>query len=111
MNPHFGNKSVRGRRAEVGIVAGLVLFLVLLCVVAPRHQKTPGSFSATTLDSDHLYNLTNVWTIHLKFAPDEWDAMEPKGGFSPFGRGPGGRPPGFGFDAARSLMPVIMSQA
>lgn len=49
-----------------------------------------------------LYKLTNVWTVHLKFTPEQWEAMEPKGGggfgFGGFrGGGPGGfRGPGPG---------------
>lgn len=43
--------------------------------------------------SAELFAPTNVWTLHLRFAPDQWQAMEPKrpeggGGFG-FGR-PGG---------------------
>src|SRR5688572_33268183 len=55
-----------------------------------------------------LYRLTNVWSIHLKFDPAEWEAMQPKGGgggFPPFGRGPGGPGgPRFGGPPAASML-------
>ncbi|HUS34228.1 MAG TPA: CotH kinase family protein [Verrucomicrobiae bacterium] len=62
------------------------------------------SVSAEALPSKaaDIYRLTNVWSLHLKFDPAEWEAMEPKGGgggFPPFGggpRGPGGGPGGPG---------------
>ena len=53
-----------------------------------------------------LFVTTNVWTVHLKFTPDQWEAIEPKGGGNMFGGprggggpggpggGPGGRGPG-----------------
>src|SRR5687767_1552754 len=55
-----------------------------------------------------IYRLTNVWSLHLKFDPAEWDAMEPKGGggFPPFGggpRGPGGGPGGPGGPGGRRM--------
>jgi spore coat protein H len=51
--------------------------------------------AADTLPSSaaEIYRLTNVWSLHLKFDPAQWEAMEPKGGgggFPGFGRGPGG---------------------
>lgn len=73
----------------------------------------PGLTSNFPMDSDRLYNLTSVWTIHLKFAPDQWEAMEPRGGGDPFsGGGPGGRPGGFGGSREdRALSPVLMREA
>ncbi len=40
-----------------------------------------------------LFQETNIWTVHLKFTPEQWEAMEPQGGGGFFGggqRGPGG---------------------
>ena len=125
---HFGtqhnarhNAAGRWRRPMAVIVATLLL-VAIYCGAVALQRRSPGALSATPLDSDHLYNITNVWTIHLKFAPDQWEAMEPKGGFGPFGGGPrgngpgGGRPggrPGMfgGMDVPRTLTPVVMSQA
>ena len=33
--------------------------------------------SATTLDADQLFGLTNLWNFHLKIDPEAWNAMEP----------------------------------
>jgi spore coat protein CotH len=46
-----------------------------------------------------LFELTRVWQVHLEFAPDQWEALEPAGGFGPFGR-PGGGAPAGGRDRA-----------
>lgn len=53
--------------------------------------------------SSELYQVTNVWTVHFTFTPEQWEAMEPKGGggFPGGPRGPGrpggpGGPGGFG---------------
>lgn len=106
-----------GWRRTLAAVAG-ALFAGALSGGAAAVEPTPSSaLSTTTLDADHLYVPTNVWTIHLQFAPDQWEAMEPKGGANPFGGGPGGggpggRPGGFGgFSASKTLSPAIMSQA
>src|SRR3989442_7753097 len=68
---------------------------------------TPSLFNCRAADqtkvariqtAKELFNGTNVWTVHFKFTPDQWEAMEPKGGGGGFfggPRGPGG-PGGFG---------------
>jgi spore coat protein CotH len=44
-----------------------------------------------------LFNMTSVWTVHLKFTAEQWAAMEPKGGNrGMFGGGRGGGPGGPG---------------
>ena len=46
--------------------------------------------------ADELFQISKVWTIHLKFTAEQFAAMEPKGGPQgfPFGGGrPGGGPP------------------
>ncbi len=55
---------------------------------------TEGSPAVLT---NNIFELTNVWTVHLTLTPDQWEAMEPKGGPGGFGEpgGPGG-PGGFG---------------
>ena len=42
------------------------------------------------MENSRLFEFTNVFSVHLTFAPDQWEAMEPKGGFGSFG------PPAFG---------------
>lgn len=58
-----------------------------------------------------LYRLTNVVSVHLIFAPDQWEAIKPdEPAGSPFGgppgRGPGG-PPG-GFSPGGMLVPGFL---
>ena len=91
------------------IAASGLRFVAPLCVAEALLYALPSAYSATTLDSDPVYGLTNVWTVHLKFEPDQWNAMEPKGGFTPFGGGPRGGGPGGG-NAAKMLTPVFMSR-
>ena len=93
----------------MAVLAAAFLVLLLFSGAAALQRMTQSAPMAITVDSDHLYNLTNVWTIHLKFAPDQWEAMEPKGGGNPFGGGSGGGRGG-GLNAARMLSPVFMSQ-
>jgi hypothetical protein len=62
------------------IFAGALLIVTLFCGSVALQRVTPGASASQILDSEHIYNLTNVWTIHLKFARDQWEAMEPKGG-------------------------------
>lgn len=99
-------------RRALTVIAGALLFLVLFWgAVALQRVSLSGSAFNQILDADRIYNLTNVWTIHLKFEPDQWEAMEPKGGSNPFFGGPqGGRPGGGrGANGDRSLAPVFMS--
>ncbi len=101
----------RGWRWITALLAGTALTALFWNGASALQQVAPVTPASQTLDADHIYNLTNVWTIHLKFTPEQWDAMEPKGGGNPFGRGPGG-PGGPGTpNGARTLVPVIMSQA
>ena len=62
-----------------------------------------------------LFNTTNIWSVHLKFTPDQWEAMEPKGGpggfFSGRGAPRGGGPGGAGgFGPAMFVAPVFLKQ-
>ncbi|MBI4323826.1 MAG: CotH kinase family protein, partial [Chloroflexi bacterium] len=112
--PIARSRADSGWRRVIAVFAGALLIVALLCGAASLQRASPGALSSHALDSDHIYSLTNVWTIHLKFAPDQWEAMEPKGGFNPFGGGPpgggpGGRPGGSNGD--RALAPAVMSQA
>jgi len=101
-----------GLRRSTAVLAGALLIGALFCGAVALQRVAPGASSRQLLDSDHIYGLTNIWTIHLKFAPDQWDAMEPRGGGNPFfGGAPGGRPGGGGgANGDRTLAPVFMSQ-
>ena len=96
-------------RRIMAIFAGLLLIAALLAITAAMQRALPNAFPSRVWDSDQLYKTTSVWTIHLEFTPDQWEAMEPKGGLNPFG-GPGGPGGPGGFTAARTLAPVFMSQ-
>lgn len=112
-SPGNSRGNSRGRRT-LGVVAATGLLLLTLGGVVALQQSVPAS-ATYELDADRLYDLTNVWTVHLKFTPDQWEAMEPKGGANPFGGfggggprpGPGGRG---GFSVAMLLSPAFLSQ-
>jgi spore coat protein CotH len=66
--------------------------------------------SSTDLTAADLFKVTNVWTVHLKFTPDQWEALEPQGGGGgPFGGrgGPGG--PG-AFGPAMFVAPTFLKE-
>jgi hypothetical protein len=92
-----------GWRQPLAVFAGALLMVGLFCGVVVLERVAPSAFASQPLDSDHMYNPTNVWTIHLKFAPDQWEAMEHEGGSNPFfggARGGRGVVPGVLADAA-----------
>src|ERR1039458_9054867 len=96
----------RGGRARVfpAALTGLLL-LALLGTVLALQKTVPGAATVVRLDGDGLFNLTNVWKLHLTFASDQWQGMEPKGG--PGGGGPGG--PG-GFGPGMFIAPMFLNQ-
>jgi hypothetical protein len=66
--------------------------MLVFCGAVALQQISPAASGSQLLDADRIYRLTKIWTIHLKFAPDQREAMEPKGGGNPvFGSPPGGR--------------------
>ncbi len=102
-------------RRITAVCVGALFIVGLVCGTAALQRASPGAFS-TPLDSDRLYRLTNVWTIHLRFAPDQWEAIEPKGGGNPFfggargGAGSSRQGSGGNVNVERGLAPVFMSQ-
>jgi len=76
-------------------------FLAVLCGAVVLWQGAASEPPSRPVDSDHLYDPRQIWTIQLKIAPDQWETMEPKGGGNPFGGGPSG---------VRTLAPVLLSQ-
>lgn len=86
--------------------------ILFLALAGPGFQTSArGAEPVGVLNGDRIYELTQVWTIHLKFELAQWEAMEPKGGGGFFG-GPRGGPPGGGAGASpagRLLAPVWMS--
>lgn len=120
----------RLNRETPGAVCGALL---LLCVVfgSPIVQgaETKGNAGEGTKTAD-IFRFTNTWTVHLKFTPEQWTAMEPpqseRGPFGEFGGGPGpaggrpfggpggpqGRGPGgpVGFGPSMILAPTFLKQ-
>ncbi len=88
-NPHRGPSPARQATA---VLASALVLLALLCGARGLRHMSPAATAAAKFHIDDLYGLTNIWTVHLKFAADQWEAMEPKGGFG-FGGGPGGPGP------------------
>jgi spore coat protein H len=104
-------------QARVLVTAlGGVLLVALIGVALALQKTVPGAATAARLDGDGLFGLTNVWKIRLTFTPDQWQAMEPKGGGGPFGRpggpgGPRGGPGGpGGFGPGAELAPIFLNQ-
>lgn len=120
LNTTSGNRAVRvtfaagtprvhttaGWIRSLTIAATTPLLCLLMCGAATPQQPSPGGSAGETFDATRIYNLTNIWTLHLTFAPDQWNAMEPKGGGNFFGGGPRESMRG-----SRTLAPVVMSQA
>ena len=75
------------------------LFLTLASPGAPAAQTPAGP--AKPAD---LFQTTNLWSVHLSFAPEQWKAIEPKGGPQ---RGLGGR--GL-FEPTAFLVPAFLQQ-
>src|SRR5580704_12145604 len=102
-------------RRTFGVMTGEFPILAVLCGSLALQNSLTAAIATEGLNSDLLYNLTNVWTVHLKLSPDQWEAMEPKGGLNPFGGFGGGGPrerpggPG-GFSLAMLFSPAFMAE-
>ncbi len=95
----------------------LVSLLMLLCGAGLLSIVEGKENNSGNLKAADLFNLTNVWTLHLTFTPEQWEAMEPKGGgFGPFGGGRGGAAGrgggrgGAGFGPGMFLAPAFLGQ-
>src|SRR3954469_22977442 len=93
-----GNVSGMGlelmKRYFPGVFSSTWVLGVLTVIVMAAALRVPaakaGEASVPNKPAE-LYQPTKVWTVHLRLTPEEWEAMEPKGGGSGgFGRGPGG---------------------
>ncbi len=66
----------------------LTTTLALLALLSPgaaAQQPSPGG--TKSLSPKDIFQFTNVWTIHLRFTPEQWQAMEPKRASGPPGGG------------------------
>ncbi|HOK76783.1 MAG TPA: CotH kinase family protein, partial [Verrucomicrobiota bacterium] len=86
------------RLAWLGFVGAVAVGTALFGMAAGAHNVSEIG-SHASLSGASLFNITQVWTVELWFTPDQWEAMEPKGGPNPFGppgapqAGPGGPRP------------------
>lgn len=62
---------------------------LLLSGFTQAQTKNPAAKSFQAAD---LFQVTNVWNVHLRMTEEQWKAMEPKGGQGGFFGGPGGGP-------------------
>jgi len=100
------------RFAMAGFI-GLTAFVT--GAAEPRKEPLPRKPS-------EVFKVTNVWTVHVKFTPEQWEAMEPKGGGGGFfggrggaggpggPRGPGGPGGAGGFGPGMFLAPGFLQQ-
>src|SRR5688572_3948658 len=53
--------------------------VALVCVFSGgiAAQEAPDA-SPAKLRPDDIFKFTHIWTIHLTFTPEQWQAMEPK---------------------------------
>ncbi|MEW6156977.1 MAG: hypothetical protein AB1813_06055, partial [Verrucomicrobiota bacterium] len=112
MNSHFP-----ASRTCTATLAGLLLLGPVLAISPNLEAKDPQDKDKAA----ELFQMTKVWTVHLTFTPEQWEAMEPKGGSGFFGGpggggrgGPGGMRGGGGpgaFGPGMFLAPAFLSQA
>ncbi len=97
----------------------LAIFLGAFVVAAAATFESAKPAAATNNEqtvfprnSAELFRITNVWTVHFKFTPEQWEAMEPAGGGGAWG-GPGGLG-GFrgrgGLALVQAMAPAFMQQ-
>jgi spore coat protein H len=87
----------------------------LACASATSGAGAPRQSPAGTISSETFFDLQRVWSIHLTFAPEQWAAMEPKGGSGSAappraGGGPPGPAPQRPFGPATFNVPLFMGQ-
>src|SRR6185437_438841 len=101
---HGPSRSLHRAAARWMVLGGLLCLICLFATGAStnRDPQKPGD----------LFTITNVWSVHLTFTAEQWNAMEPTGGGGGFfgrqgrpGGGPGG--PG-GFGPAMFIAPAFM---
>ncbi len=74
------NRILRHLTSLATIIVGLV----------PASAQGAGEAAAIGLKPSDVFLTTNIWTVHLAFTPEQWQAMEPKQGprpARPFGAG------------------------
>lgn len=62
---------------------GVAAVLLSLIANGSAAQKAAESGRTNSLRPSDIFQFTNVWTIHVRFTPEQWQAMEPKQGGGP----------------------------
>jgi spore coat protein CotH len=73
--------SLLPRRAALGLVGSVLFALGALNCDLQAAEK---------IKAAHVFQTTNIWTVHLKLTSEQWEAMEPKQGERPAGPSGGG---------------------
>lgn len=121
MNHKLDRKTVRlanritgGSKTAAEVAASFLCLLYAACLL---NSLAWDARAATQLDSENLFNRTHILNVHLKFSPEQWAAMEPKGGpgggpGAPGGpgRGPGGPGGPGGFGPGMFLAPLFLRE-
>ena len=71
-------------------IVSLTITLLGLSTFLSRADELDSKGSARGIGHSDVFRFTNVWTVHLTFASNQWQAMEPTQGARPQFR-PGGR--------------------
>ncbi len=56
----------------------IVVTLLALAAQAEAAHQESGKTGAGHLKPAGVFQFTNIWTVHLRFTPEQWRAMEPK---------------------------------
>lgn len=92
-------------RPDLAVRVGLLL---LLFGLSPLRTAAAQDVTAKDFTVADLYRVTNVWTVHFKFTPEQWKGMEPAArGSGPFG-GPGGQRGPIRFGPSMMLAPAFL---
>jgi hypothetical protein len=75
----------RQNKTRLSLLAITQVFVTLLAAVCISATADGAGTAALPTEASGLYSLSNIWTVHLKFTPEQWTEMEPKGGDGPFG--------------------------
>src|SRR4051812_22971146 len=60
-------------------IAILLAAALLSCLASPLSAAESKTKKAgTRLAPKDIFGLTNIWTVHLRFTREQWDAMAPK---------------------------------
>ena len=61
----------------------IAVTLLPLLSIRTEAQESRDAVRTNSLRPIDIFRFTNVWTIHLSFTPEQWEAMEPKPGGGP----------------------------